>query len=394
MNKTLEELLSKAPEALITISIIILIIYVLREYRKIREENEQSIKDVVNAKLGEIMSNIQTEISRLEIISKDQETKLIQVNEKYDIFSNEIEDKTNKINRIYQDAQEKLQTLREAIPNVDEYSARDLLGMAQGYDSPQTKAELCSRILNHEDATSKELELAGDMMRKSHRYTLAMKLYESAYNKDPERIGAHIELLSLKSEIQHEGRDHSLSIAKSLVIKKPSESGFSRVSNALIDLERYEELNEFSENLILSIDDKKPKLKVLALRNKGVSKREIGDIEGSIQAFQQAFAINPKDENILKPYLGILEEQGKDNEYLELSKKLIDIDPSDINYYRIYISALIKREKYSEASIWLNRTNDLRKSKMDEAMLKSYSDKISAAINNTTNTDNREKGQE
>ena len=340
----------------------------------------------MNARLGEIMSSIQTEISRLEIVSQEQKSKLTQVNEKFDHFTVEIEQKTSTINQLYQDAQEKLITLREAIPNVDEYSAFDLLGMAQGHDNPQTKAELCNRILGHEDATSKELEVAGEMMRNSKRYTLAMSLYKKAYKKDPERRGAHVELLSLTAELDHEHRNKSLNNAKELVIEYPTKNGFARVSNALIELDRYHELVEFSNAFISSLGNKNPALKALALRNKGVSKRELGEIEESIEAFKDAFEINPEDENTLKPYLGLLEEQGKNTEFLEISRKLIDIDPSDINYYRIYISALIKRGKYKEAGIWLSKTENLRKTQMDEAILGSYAEKIKAAANNVIDT--------
>jgi tetratricopeptide (TPR) repeat protein len=387
MDKVLQELLSQAPQALITIGIIVLVIYILREYRKIRQENEQSIRDIVNAKLGEIMSSIQSEISRLDIISKDQERKLSEVNEKYIEFTSAIDEKDAQINKLYSEAQDKLNVLREAIPVADEFSARDLLGMAQGNDNLQAKSELCERILIHGDSTAKELEIAGDMMRNSNRYSLAMRLYEKAHELDPERVSPYVELLSLQAELDYKVRKEALTKAKELALEKPQKSSFARVSNALIDLDRYEELSNFSDDFISILGQRNPDLKALALRNKAVAKRQIGDIESAIEAFEQAFSIQPEDENTLKPYLGLLEEQGRDNEYLQIARKLIDIDPADVNYYRIYVAALLKQGEYEKAGEWIGKTDNLNKSQMDNAILESYARKIEAAANNAINAD-------
>ncbi len=229
MDKVLQELLLQAPQALITIGVIALVIYILREYRKIRQENEQSIRDTVNAKLGEIMSSIQSEISRLEIISKDQERKLSEVNEKYIEFTSAIDEKDSQINKLYSEAQDKLNVLREAIPVADEFSARDLLGMAKGNDNPQAKSELCELILIHGDSTAKELEVAGDMMRNSNRYSLAMRLYEKAHEIDPERVSPFVELLSLQAELDYKARKEALIKAKELALEKPKRNSFASV---------------------------------------------------------------------------------------------------------------------------------------------------------------------
>lgn len=388
MEKALIKFLDAAPSAMITIGIIFLIVYLLREYRKIRMETEESVKNIVNAKLGEVMTNIQAEISRLELVAKEQEPKIAKIEENYLTFSQDIEEKSYQVEQLYAEANEKLLALKEAIPNVDEYSARDLLGLAQSAENAQTKAGICNRILTHQDSTAKELELAGDEMRESNRYTLAIKLYEKACQKDPEKIGASIEYLSLKAEIEYSDRDNSLKKAKELAIGTPSRSGFSRVSNALIDLDRYKELAEFSELFIDKLGDRNPNLKVLALRNKAVSMKELGNIKEAIEAFNDAFSINPEDENTLKPYLGLLEEQGKNDEFLQLSRKLIDIDPSDISYYHIYISALIKEGNYDEASTWLKKAEAIKLTEMDAARIGIFAKKIHAAANNAINADN------
>lgn len=383
MEKMLAELLSKAPEVLITLSVVYLIVFLLREYRKVRQETEQSIKDIVSARLGEYMSGIQSEISRMELVSRDQETKLKQLNQNYERFTSELDDKTKNINGLYLEAQEKLLALREAIPNVDEYSARDLLGIAERKDNPQARAEICKRILDHQDSTSFELELAGDLMRKDNRYRLALQLYEKAHSLDPERASAHIEMLSLKARLIFEKRNVVLQEAKEVLLRKPNRSGFASVANALINLDRYQELIDFSNAFIAVIGDKNPKMKALALRNLGVAYREFGDIQASLGAYEHAFNILPGDENTLKPYLSLLEEQGRDREYEEIARKLIDIDPSDVSYYRIYIESLIKARNFTEAGVWLEKAKQLPKSQLDEARLHAFELKIKAAAKNT-----------
>ncbi len=146
-------------------------------------------------------------------------------------------------------------------------------------------------------------------------------------------------------------------------------------------------MSEFSDAFISILGQQNSDLKALALRNKAVAKRQVGDIDSAIESFEQAFSIQPEDENTLKPYLGLLEEQGRDNEYLQIARKLIDIDPTDINYYSIYVEALLKRGDYKKAGEWIGKTDNLNKSQMDSAILESYAKKIEAAANNAINAD-------
>lgn len=381
MEKLIEQLIAQAPSVLITIAIAFLVIYILREYRKVREETDKSIKDTVSARLGEVMADLQADIAKLEIISRGQEAKIKLIDSSFLKFEEDIRAKGEAVNQLYEEANSMLLSLREAIPDVQEFSARDILGIAQARDENQAKTALCKQILEHPDATSAELEGAGDMMREANRYNLAIQLYSAAHRKDPERTTAHVELLTLKSEIDYENREESLKAAIEIASKKPNGTLFARVANALINLDRYAELVQFSDTFIQTLGSRSPKLKALALRNRAVSFKEIGDIEQSISAFNEAFSLSPEDENILKPYLGLLEEQGKHDEYLTLARKLIDIDPSDFTYYRIYIAALLKQGLYSEANQWIERAGELPKTQLEDSALKQYAKKVKAGAN-------------
>lgn len=273
------------------------------------------------------------------------------------------------------------------LASYDGLNARNLLGMARTRERPDEAEKLCERILAHPESTSKDLELAGDMMRKAGNNGLAIKLYESAHKKDPERLSAHIELLALQAETDPKKRDESLKLAKELVSQSPSEISFARLANTLIELDRYAELSSLSDQVCQSAGGQHPKLKALALRNKAVAEKQLGNIDSAVAAFNDAFAIAPGDENILKPYLTILEEQGKYSEYLDVAKRLIEIDPADFTYYRIYIAALIKQQRFSEADKYLEIAKSLSPSPLEESVLMQYEKVIRAAANISINTD-------
>lgn len=268
-----------------------------------------------------------------------------------------------------------------------EVSARSILADARSNEDPKEKVSLCEDILKHSESTSKELEMAGDIMQQLGNYSLAKSLYKLSHDKDPERISAHVEYLSLLAENEPKKRESAIKSAKELVMKNPNRIGFARLSNVFIELDRYDELAGFSTEFIESIGNQHPKLKSLALRNLGVACKESGYPEKAIQAFNEAFLLEPEDANILKPYLRILEEHDRREEYLKVARKLIDIDPTDINYYRIYIAELIKQGMYAEAGIWMKKSEGLIKSQMDERIFSSFALKIQTAANNSINSD-------
>ena len=375
MGDLVKPLIEKAPNLAIVFGIIFLIIYLLREYRRVREEIATLVEQRVNEKLGEVTSLVEAKISHVNILITELNEKHDQIDKKFDSFNTE---------KLENYANEKSLTEVEEFVSSDsleEYSARDLLGLVQSTESTKKKAEYCQHILGHQDATAKELELAGDMMRKANRYTLAMQLYEKAHQKDPERISPYIELLCLTAELEHGKREESIEKAKQLVFSKPTRNGFARVANALIYLDRYQELSAFSDEFIKKLEGKNPKLKALALRNKAVALKEFGDIPAAMEAFQKAFEISPEDENIIKPYLGLLEEQGKDEERMGFIKKLIELDPANVNYYRFYIDALLKKKQYAEAIEWIGKAEQLVLTEIDKAILGMYKQKAEAANN-------------
>jgi len=166
---------------------------------------------------------------------------------------------------------------------------------------------------------------------------------------------------------------------KALAINEPSDATFKRVADVLLRLQAYQALSQFCEDIIQKIESRKPNLKALALKNQAVAFMASGDVEKSTAAFESAFAICPRDENILRPYLSVLEEQGNINEYLNVSRTLIDIDPADVSYYIIYIEALIKRGTFHEALEWIESAKNLPMTQIESARLRQCERKVLAA---------------
>jgi tetratricopeptide (TPR) repeat protein len=246
-------------------------------------------------------------------------------------------------------------------------------------DDPRTRAELCAKILNHPDSRSRDLELAGDMMRTSFRDSLALALYKKAVELDPERRSAQLELLALQAELNPKARDQSISNAIELVLKFPDASGFARIINALIEIDRYQQALDFSSSFQQLVASKDQDLNALALRNIAVAHKQLGNIDQSVAAYKKALLIHPNDENILKPYLGILKMQEDYGEYLEVASRLIQLDPSDVSYYLLYIGALVDAKRYSDANVWIKRAKTLIQNTTDEAALRKYERKTAAA---------------
>lgn len=388
MEKIILEAIKSAPYALAFVAFVVLIIFVFKEYRKVRQDNEEQIKNLVSARLGDILGNVQSEISKFEQLVRTQEPKLEELENNYLQFLDEIDKKTYQINSLYAEIEEKFSALKSNIPNVDELSVRDILVLAQQNANSHAGAQLCTQILSHSDARSKELELAGDLMRKANRYSLALELYEKSHEKDPERLGAFTELMALRAELEPSLRNTSLMKLKVEVTNRPDRNSFARIADALVELDRYEELIEFSKNFAEKIGSRDPELTALALRNEAVGYKELGKIDEAIEAFDRAFKLLPEDDNILKPYLGILEKQGRDDEYMATATKLIQSEPSVFNYQRIYISALIKFKRYDEALNQIDVAKNVASSQAEQSSLLDFDRKIKlATANNAINSD-------
>jgi tetratricopeptide (TPR) repeat protein len=379
MNQVFATFLERLPGAVAILGIALFSIYMFKEYKAVRRENAESVKNYVNMVIGDMAASLQAQLARLEGISTKQEMRLKEIDKLYIMFNNDLSNKLQEVSKSYSEVEMKFGQLKAAIPSVDEFSARDIYGLAQMQDDPRTRAELCAKILNHPDSRSSDLEMAGDMMRQSFRNSLALALYKKACELDPERRTAKIELLALQAELDPKIRDESLANAIDLVLKSPDANGFARITNALIEIDRYQELLDFSTDFQQLVAGRDKDLNAIALRNIAVAHKQLGNIDKSVDAYKEALMIHPNDENILKPYLGILEKQEDYGEYLEVASRLIQLDPSDASYYLLYVGALVGAKRYTDADEWIKRAKALIQNPTDEAAIRQYERKVAAA---------------
>jgi len=176
MNQVFETFIERLPGAVAILGIALFSIYMFKEYKAVRRETAESVKNYVNMVIGDMTASLQAQLARLEGISTKQEMRLKEIDKLYVMFNDDLNLKIQEVSKSYGEVEMKFGQLKAAIPSVDEFSARDIYGLAQMQDDPRTRTELCAKILNHPDSRSRDLELAGDMMRQSFRNSLALAL--------------------------------------------------------------------------------------------------------------------------------------------------------------------------------------------------------------------------
>jgi len=378
---------AQAPSAVITIAILYFIIFVVKEYRSLKRENTELTKQFVYSIIGEIRSSMEAQIAEISLSSGVQQKRLDEIDSLYTQFTNDLNSKESSLTQIYETTTRQLNSIQSdlgvmmnVVKDIDQFSVADLVGQAEETDNSRMAVFYCNRVLEAPEASGKDLERAGDIMRYRKRYLLAIHLYEKSVAIDPQRLSARIELLALQAEQQAGERDALLREAMRLVIDRPDRIVFGRVANALIELSKYELLHEFCSDCLGLFSVGNPDTKAFILRNKGVALKEIGLISEALEALREAFAIRPLEENIFRPYLNILEENILHEEYNLVTSKLLSIDPLKAKYYLLYAKALILQQAFTEAQRYLEIACSLPMNKEEEAMVSMYNNFITTSI--------------
>ncbi|MCS5692846.1 tetratricopeptide repeat protein [Cyanobium sp. FGCU-6] len=384
------KLVAQAPSAVITVAILYFIIFVVKEYRSLKRENSELTKQFVYSIIGEIRSSMEAQIAEISLSSGVQQKRLDEIDSLYSRFTNDLKSKESSLEQIYETTTKQLNAIQSdlgvmmnVVKDIDQYSVADLVGQVEESEDSRMAVFYCNRILEDPDASGKDLERAGDSMRRRMRYPLAIRLYERSVEIDPQRLSARIELLALQAELRPGERDVLLREAMQLVIDQPDRVVFARVANALIELSKYELLNEFCTRCLELLSIGNPGTKALVLRNKGIALREVGLISEALEALREAFAIRPTEENVFQPYLNILEENIMHDEYSQVASKLLSIDPLRTRHYLLYAKALILQKAFAEAQRYLELACSLPMDKKEEAIVSVYSNFIATSIAQT-----------
>ena len=358
-EQLLNKLLSLVPQLALIAAFLFALVLILKEYAKLRNEVKQAAEDVINARLGSLIGQIQGESAKAKELSDQMAMKATQVERVSDALMQAYAEKEGS----FRELEERIQFLQNSLPRTAEQSkvpAKALIAAAQRAQTWQAAAGLIEKVRDDADATSKDLEFAGDRARDFRQYSLALDLYEIACRKDPENLSARVEHLCLAAESNYKGRDNSLQQAKELVVSSLNEMYFTRVCNTLVTLGRYTQLGDMCESVLAHAAERGVR-PILAPchRNLAVALKEGNDFEGAERHLRIALQASPHDENIVKAYFSLLRDQEKHEEALREAVRLVDLDPTDGFYHYITGSLLARLHRYEEAAEWLQSANDL-----------------------------------
>jgi tetratricopeptide (TPR) repeat protein len=206
------------------------------------------------------------------------------------------------------------------------------------------------------NATSKDLEVAGDLCRSRYDFfEKAIEFYRKALEKDPESISARVELLALTFEIRAQEREQALTDLESLVRRNLRENNLlSRFFNALIELGRYEKMAAFCEDLLKDTSIIDAAGQVRLHRNLAVAYVHFGKTDDAVKQYEAALKLSPTDENTLKAYARLLFELQRLEKAEECARMLLTLDPTDTAYYMLLAEIIRKQGKNDEAGKLLN----------------------------------------
>ncbi|MFH0809279.1 MAG: tetratricopeptide repeat protein [Pseudomonadota bacterium] len=354
----LTKLLELAPQLGLLVLFIISLFLLLREYRSLRKEIDLTVNEAIDSRLGSLLGKLQLESSRAsqimaEITSEHKETQRLSTE-----FQERLEEKTLLFNQMLNDIEQKLNQLKQALPtgkNI-KYPARQLAVLARNATTVGEAIALIEEVAKDPDATSKDVEVCGDTARRQGKYTLAKEMYELALQRDPENISAKAELLGLVAEIDPKSRGIVIREATDLVLNTMNYLFLLRIANAFIQLDRYVELEELCKKVLeRTPESDKSELRSRALRNLAVAEKEQGRLDEARAHLQIAYQMNDKDEDIIRAYTGLLLQIGENDQALELSKKLIILDPLDPTYYQMLANAYSRIGDFDNACVWADK---------------------------------------
>lgn len=326
-----------------------LIWLIFREYRAARAELSALVDKSVDAKLGATLSKVQSMTVNLEAQEAAANATFDEVKGRSEQILNGLGAKEAEINSIFESVKSTISQFSKIVPSIEGLSAPEIFHALRNESDNAQQAAFAERLRDHPDASSSELERAGDRVRGIGRRALALELYSKSIEIDPENISAAMEYYCLKAEVVFAERDSALKKAKELAFKNLNRHLFIRITDAFIEVSRYRQLVDFCEEFLEIAEESETELRLLAYRNIAVGYKDLRDFRNSEKAYEKAFEIDPNDENTLKVYAGFLEQMKEFEAREKVVKKLIDTDPSDVSYYIMQLRGYMTQREFSKA---------------------------------------------
>lgn len=329
--------------SLLTFLILILFIalfllFAMRERNRARQAMLDAIDDRVRQELGKMVGDI---LRRSEE-AREQLTALAQLHctlhEQERSLEAQFASAKEQIEKMLVDVHATSNEVLKLAPtrsDLEWIAPEALLRLAvQAPDWP-TAAGCLARI-DRENATSRDLEGAGDICRDRAVYGKALEFYEEAANRDSENHSARAQLLALTAEIRPTQRAESLQALAELLAGQLNNPLYgvkmlARYSSMMMDLGRHRELIEFGE---AQLKQPLPRPVQTSLRRQvAVALKKVGRTDEAVSHCEAALKIAADDTEVLSLYGNLLLCSRKYEEAYRVAIRVLQRNPASARNY-------------------------------------------------------------
>ncbi|HTV81437.1 MAG TPA: hypothetical protein VME18_02210 [Acidobacteriaceae bacterium] len=242
------------PELALLLVVLVFAFLLMREWRRMRGNLSSEIETGVRAEIGGFTVDILRRVDDARQQLSSLARMLTAVNDERNRFE-------AQLTSAKQEAEKLLSQIRAVSGEVARFAparsdlewvaTETLLGQAaKAVDWPEAAGYLAR--MDHENATSKDLEHAGDICRDRASFVKALAFYDEAAKKDPENLSARVESLALSAKMHPGDRNKLLTELQSLAVQNVGDPAdgvkvLTRFFGALKDLGRYREMADFCE---------------------------------------------------------------------------------------------------------------------------------------------------
>lgn len=360
-EEVIRTLIDNVPQAVFLIVLTLAAAFVLREFRSIRKELADDIDTRVKAELGAVLADIQkqTENARVQL------TEGVSIRTALKTESGELQAQMkasrDEAQRLLEELRGEAEKFRDVVPKAQELSwisPRDLIVRARSASSWK-EAYGSLAALDVDNATSKDLEVAGDICREHRFFKKAIEFYRLATERDADNVSAQVELAALTAEFDASARVKSLERLRTLAeANLHSDTILRRYFNVLIELERFQELSSFSSSHV-NDNDLPASSRASLRRNLATSLSRQGRLDKAQAELEAALQVSPNDENTLRAYAALLMETGRFAEGARHYRRLIQIDPTDGAYFLGLGRALNQEGRFEAALAALSKAHEI-----------------------------------
>lgn len=323
---------------LLVLFIVLFVVFEVRERLRARRTVTAEIQTRVHFELG----NLVTDILRRSEEAHQQLAALAQLqaslSEQKSSLESRFAEASAELDKLLAEARNTAAELLRLTPthsDLDWIAPESLLRLAAQSPDWPTAAGYLARI-DRENATSRDLEGAGDICRDRAGYVKALEFYKEASAKDPENVTARVQLLALTAEMHAAERADSLHALQELLAEHMTSSGqgtkpLARFCGVMMDLGRHKELVEFAEAQL-----KQPLSRSAQIglhRHLAVCLQKTGRSEEAIVHCEAALKISADDTEVLSLYAHLLLGTRKHEDAYRAAIRVLQRNPASARNY-------------------------------------------------------------